>query len=102
MAGFFDGEGCVCLSRTSTGYRRLVVTLAQTDKDTVYAFKNEFGGYVRERTSENYKTIWEWAIEGRANTQTIYEALRPFLRIKDKQFEQKLALYDDAPVSLAA
>ena len=58
IAGFFDGEGSVCLEHTSNGMHngkriyRLRVTLSQKDPSVLYEIKKTFGGYIAVNNSK--------------------------------------------------
>lgn len=41
-AGFFDGEGCICIKREGRYYRIIRLSICQTDKTPLIRFRNIF------------------------------------------------------------
>ena len=66
-AGFFDGEGCVCIhpiNKNSTYH--LYVTVAQVDIRPLLFLKEKFGGgiYFHNRGKPNNQPSYQWATSG--------------------------------------
>ena len=95
VAGFFDGEGCVSVLRSSRANHndynhRLFVSLTQQDNRALIQVKDRFGGSLlcdqnRGQTG-GYKRhlIWRW----RAHNSTAYDFLQtiaPYCMVKDRQ-----------------
>src|SRR5678809_298554 len=80
-AGFFDGEGCVSISRdTSTRHYGLNLTVAQVDVVFFRVFQGLFGGRINQRSSRTAKrraiSTWRFASQG---ARRVLEELLPFL-----------------------
>lgn len=88
-AGFFDGEGCVNI--TKRGKRQQVslrVMIANTNKDILDLFQLSFGGHVR--ISKRHKPDWKPFIQWVATGQTAMDFLAkisPFIILKTAQIK---------------
>lgn len=66
LAGFFDGEGCVVISRYGKGKKGfptlvLEASITNTDYVILAKFQDEFGGIISPRKRiENRKPLWAW------------------------------------------
>lgn len=85
LAGFFDGEGCVHIGRTSVSpkgitYYRMTVSVAQVDPSPLHLFARRFGGNV----TRGSRGAWVWQRVG-WQAARVLEALLPFLRQKGEQ-----------------
>ena len=78
-AGFFDGEGCIQITRTG----RLVVVAAQATPEPLLAIQKAFGGNVtaRHAVSPRHKDQWAWQASGQVALDFL-RAIRPHLRVK--------------------
>lgn len=87
-AGFFDGEGCVSITRSwKNGQVHLSANLVNTNKQILDLFKLQFGGNVHTRQLKpNWKPASHWFIYGYAAIE-FFKFIRPFLRIKQSQVE---------------
>lgn len=104
VAGFFDGEGCVTVTRHKTvgGYNhRLFVSITQQDNRALIKVKERFGGgLVLDKNRGNIPVekrhvVWRW----RATSHVAYEFLHviaPYCMVKDKQ----VAIALDWPLNL--
>jgi hypothetical protein len=104
LAGLFDGEGSICLGRSSgkvgASYM-LMLTLTNTCHDAVNWVCETFGGSVQYRVSRqpNSRDQSVWTINCTGAYQ-ILQRIGPFLRIKHQQallgikFFERTVLYD--------
>jgi hypothetical protein len=97
MAGFFDGEGCIGINKTTSatksfGYR-VEVQISQVKKEPLLFFQEKYGGGVyldkRSLINKNWQDCWHWCIAGRAAKKCLNDLL-PFL-INNKN-KAKIAL----------
>ena len=91
MAGFFDGEGSVCILRTkATGTRRtpaydLRISIGNTSEDALETFAQNFGAKIHTvRKQASTKQQYRWHVCGE-RAAMVLRALLPFLRVKHKQ-----------------
>lgn len=94
MAGFFDGEGCICLSQNIYSKRKYIrytmeVSISQSGifgGSILKDFKSVFGGYFWKRNREGRKIIGIWF--NKAMKACIFlEQILPYLRLKKEQAE---------------
>lgn len=96
-AGFFDGEGHICISfataRKSRGHAydryMMSVSMSQNDPAALQWLAAKFGGNARQiKASRSYdKKIyqrWDWSLTCR-NAMEFLLLLRPFLKVKGEQ-----------------
>ena len=86
IAGFFDGEGCICLSDSKyEGYHsyHLKTTIAQNNKEILVEIQKIFGGKVYHSRAKAYFL----AIQKKTEVKIFLESILPFLILKKKQAE---------------
>jgi hypothetical protein len=73
-AGFYEGEGCVCLANKKQGGKAIQVVIGQKDPEILYRMRDFFGGavYIRKNSGANKINLHAWVMWG-------YYA-KPFLR----------------------
>lgn len=85
LAGIIDGEGTITLTKNnrSDAFRRIDVSVANTDRALIDWLKAEFGGKVRTRASRksHWKTGYEWRV-GADQALRLLKRIRRYLRIK--------------------
>lgn len=96
LAGFFDGEGCISIVRT-TG--TLVVSLSQSHGDLskddavpnlFRLIYEEFGGHLRyNRLKPPWANQWQWSATTNFAVRFLL-ATRPYLRVKAKECDVAL------------
>jgi len=97
MAGFFDGEGCVAISKINLKnpeYKSpryvLEVTAYNCDKDVMDWILTKFGGSTQLRVKPKEKWYWKdnygWKITSNKAIPFLKELL-PYLKVKKKQAE---------------
>ena len=93
LAGFFDGEGSISITKCEPGnsFRRtpafnLVVAMGNTDETAVRAYCCSFGGAVipRQSATPSRRKMWYWSA-GQWNALRFLNTLRPYLRVKHQQ-----------------
>lgn len=99
LAGFFDGEGSISISRSgSQSSHRLHVAVGSTDEASAYWFKTTFGsGSIRHYPPHRgNRTFYQWMASGR-KAGMILRILLPHLRLKQLRARIALNLYDGGP-----
>jgi hypothetical protein len=88
-AGFFDGEGCISVSRTG----RVQILASQTTAAPLIALQTGFGGTVslHDRPDPRHKAQWKWQ-GGSAVARNFLPAIRPYLRVKAAQADLAMEL----------
>src|SRR3990167_458018 len=93
FAGFFDGEGCICIasqgSKTRNGVirkrYRLEVAVGSTNHWIIEMMKFQFGGAVytdrRDNHPKTHRPFWRWMICSN-QAKVFLEEVLPFLTIK--------------------
>lgn len=91
IAGLFDGEGTIGITKPSPGARRRhrpVVAVCMTHERTVRALQAALGGNVREVNTSKYNpnaaTRFDWRLSGQAALDFV-ESIRPWLITKRDQ-----------------
>ncbi len=93
LAGFFDGEGCVCITKSSrppfgTHQYILHVSVTQVDPRPLYAFQARFGGHVY--TQGKTRRGMQWTITAK-RAVPVLEVLLPHLVVKRADAEIGIA-----------
>lgn len=79
LAGVVDSDGCIGLHSCGVGRpKRLSISVATADYDTVLLLKRTFGGSINKHTPT---TVWRWKVTAR-KAREIGVFLKPYLRIK--------------------
>ena len=91
LAGYTDGEGCICVADGST----IMVSVETCYPKIVHRYYQLFGGHFSryDREEKNSRPSFRW----RAYAETAYLAIRtllPFLREKKRQAELCLKYYN--------
>jgi hypothetical protein len=85
IAGFVDGEGCIGFCRLRTYvFPRVLVT--NTDFDILEDLQAKFGGDIKPLSlrKANWKQGYTWRLSNMRAVDFL-DAIRPWLRIKDRQ-----------------
>ena len=96
-AGFFDGEGNTCASRTRGKVRSIHMSVSQCERSPLERFVEAVGhGIIHGPYARNGGTtrpIWTVRINGRPKVAEVLELLRPYLcEFKIAQAEEYLAM----------
>lgn len=96
LAGFFDGEGCVCVLKSKapadrreiTDIFRLSATISNTDRDILETYKKYFGGVIvsKDRRKETHKICYMWSAQA-TKAKNFFIIILPYLRQKKEQAE---------------
>ncbi len=98
FAGFFDGEGCICIASQRSQYKekifrhyRLEVVIGSTNHWIIELMKMQFGGYVYLDKRDNRPTLthrpfWRWMICSKQAMSFLQEIL-PYLHLKKAEAE---------------
>lgn len=100
IAGFFDGEGCVCVHHAGKETENkksiyiLTATIANTNKSVMDYLHSVLGGYIAENNKIiGCKTCYVLHFNSR-KAYKLLEKLLPYLRVKKKQAELTMKLRD--------
>jgi hypothetical protein len=90
-SAFFDGEGCVSMTRGSDRNVRAVVALTNTDLPTLEWYRDRWGGQIyTHKPGTHRQAAFQWQL-GEARMPAFLEDIRPFMRIKVAQTDNCLA-----------
>lgn len=100
VAGFFDGEGCVYITkrRQNTGagmHYELGANIAQKDINPLLIVHALWGGVVRAKSNQ-YGGIYHWHLREHKKLGTFLRDIRPYTLVKGSQIDvalEWLALY---------
>lgn len=87
-AGFFDGEGCISISKNGAVDLRIV----NTAKNVLLKIQSIFGGSITDRTQKVNKRQYAYSIYGN-NAIEFLKLIRPYLLDKAKQADTILEYY---------
>lgn len=82
VAGFFDGDGCVCVDKQKGGYT-IHVNITQCDYNILLQFQQQFGGRLHKRqpNEETKRTQYQLILSG-WDAYNVLVKMRPHLRVK--------------------
>ena len=88
MAGFFDGEGCVTISRPhSRSNYQLEVNIGNTNREVLEWIQRNYGGRLHAlRKPTYYKPYSVWQVSGEEAIHFLQLVL-PFLKVKREEAE---------------
>lgn len=93
VAGIFDGEGCVHVSKATTPYGvqyQLKLSVSNTDPGMICRLVRLLGGNFRpEKQKGNRKEVYKWYIQGRGAIRVI-KLMLPYLVTRKEQAEVAL------------
>ncbi len=87
-AGFFDGEGCISISKNGAVDLRIV----NTAKNVLLKIQSIFGGSITDRSQKVNKRQYAYSIYG-SNAIEFLKLIRPYLVDKAKQADTILEYY---------
>lgn len=102
LAGFFDGEGCISMSRDKRGYVARQLKIVGVDPSPLERFRSRFGGTIslrKTRQSERHSYATALTL-GKREGQEALRAMLPLLTVKREQAEA--FLIDDPGASFQA
>lgn len=96
LAGYFDGEGSITLSRGSNGHYTLVCGVSGVKPNALKLFHERFGGslYYQKRTNAKWRDIFMWRISGE-KAELFLEEIKPYLILKKDEAELGLTFRYD-------
>lgn len=82
LAGFFDGEGSVMLSRNKSGGLSIAVACSQNTRTVLDIYVRAFGGNVYEyRPPSRNSSMFQWRANGQVGIDALC-SMRPWLLVK--------------------
>lgn len=87
LAGLFDGEGTVTLSRENSGiYKSPVLSMSSTSFNLLEMCKTTFGGHISKQKvyKDHHKQSWSWKVRNNPAI-TAAELLLPFIQEPEKK-----------------
>ena len=95
VAGLFDGEGSVTLTkkRKTDEFRTVVVSMSSTSIELLAFLRNEFGGCIvrNKKYKPHHKDSWSWSLE-RRRALCFLNKIIPYMIEKSKLKRSKLAV----------
>lgn len=88
-AGFFDGEGCISISKNGA----VDVRITNTAKNVLVRLQSIFGGTITNRTQKVNKTQYAYSFYG-DNAISFIKTIKPYLIDKLPQADAILEYYD--------
>lgn len=92
VAGFFDGEGCIALTRHRSGQFQFNISLSQKHREVLDRVQETFGGSVYAMRLGEY---YQWRIGG-WKAHGVLVQLMPWLIVKRSQAEVILEVYGES------
>ena len=86
LAGFFDGEGCISITKNKKrNHYNLVVTVSGTKPKIISMFEQFFGGNVRIKL-KNFprQQVWIWNVYGEERREFL-QIINPYLILKKEE-----------------
>ena len=87
LAGYMDGDGCVCLgSKSGRSWRSPIIVIDSCDMELLDAARALVGGrlVVKRRYSDRHRQAWSLRLTGADDVISVLTALRPFMRCAAK------------------
>lgn len=96
LAGLFDGEGCVTVSRgVRKGKERIKsrISVGMTTPEPLFIYKRIFGGAisVKEPKKKNWKTCYDWHLQGK-KVELFLRVIEPYVLVKKDKLLLSLSL----------
>jgi hypothetical protein len=95
IAGFFDGEGSVMLSKTDAGMA-CKVSVSQKRPAVLQWLHSVFGGSMRHFARKTLRGLdseaGEWALHGHTGPKVFLKIIRPYTRVKSEEIDVALSL----------
>lgn len=90
IAGFFDGEGCICITK-SNGYPFVQVIVTQKESMILEEIKNQHGGKIYFRKNPT-GGVHQLCFSRQAEAKEFLEAILPHLRLKHLKAAEALEI----------
>jgi len=89
LAGFFDGEGSIAITRSNNRYT-MKVEVTQLDPAPLIRFQSRFGGSLfRKPDRRGYRSMISWVVVA-GGAEHMLNALRPYMSVKREQADVAL------------
>lgn len=88
-AGFFDGEGCISISKNGA----IDVRITNTAKNVLLTLQNNFGGSIADRSQKVNKTQYSYSFYGEDAIKFL-KLIKPYCIEKLPQIETILEYYE--------
>jgi hypothetical protein len=87
FAGFFDGEGSVCVSLGSKGSLQAKLSVSQVDRAPLDLLMDEYGGSISVSTASkgNRKRVYVWQVT--KGSERFARDILPYTLVKTRQLE---------------
>ncbi len=83
VAGLFEGEGTIVVTKSDRRRPRIRVAVGSTDEDVVRRLQALAGGRVQGPYARGkHKPIWHWRIDARGDVKAFLRAVRPHLGLR--------------------
>lgn len=80
VAGLFEGEGTIVVTKSDRRRARIRVAVGSTDHDVVVRLQALAGGRLQGPYERGpHKPIWHWRIDARADVENFLRLIRPHL-----------------------
>jgi hypothetical protein len=91
IAGFFDGEGSIYLSKDASGYYRLNACITNACREILEIIQKMYGGYIRIKSpsSMGKKRVYELILTNKL-AEVFLKDILPYLVIKKEIAEKAL------------
>ena len=91
LAGFFDGEGCIGVSRgRGTSYFLLEVSVSNTKREVLDLYSSVAGGrIIKTKRGPRHKDVYVWRVQSK-KAEAFLIAMHGRLRLKREQLELAL------------
>lgn len=92
VAGLFDGEGCICMTRNGPGGTAYNVRaqIAMVDHRVIKLLQDLFGGSITEERVPNRQLVYRWQLRKQEDFKFFCAIIRPYLLIKGKVMDVAL------------
>lgn len=95
LAGLFDGEGTITLTRinSSDKFRAPILSMSSTSLNLLELCKSTFGGHISKQKvyKDHYKQAWSWKIAHNAALEAATKLL-PFIQEPEKKRRLQLLI----------
>jgi hypothetical protein len=91
-SGFFDGEGCVNITRSSKNLVKAQALLTNTDLAVLEWFRDRWGGFIyTHKPGTQRQPAWQWHPSEGGSILPFLEDIRPYMKVKVAQTDNCIA-----------
>lgn len=91
VAGFFDGEGCICAANHPNG-PSLRVNIAQKNRLVLELIQQRLGGKIYTRKVDGCSQLW---YQNKEELKTFLTAISPYVILRKSEVDIALRFYED-------